>query len=274
MRRTLKLTIAYDGTNYAGWQRQINGLAIQQVIEEEIAAIVGAHNPLNAAGRTDAGVHAAAQVASITIDHPIACDVLLRALNARLKGGDIRIRAIDEMPDRWDARIFAKSKTYRYAIWNGAIASPFLRHVVWHVPQPLDLARMQRATTALIGEHDFVVFQGRKSDVITTTRRILSAGMTQMHVNTDQPIALSPLGDPSTSLRAGAPDDGGRLFRFEIHGTGFLRHMVRTIAGTLVDIGRGQIEVEAMAAIIESRDRRRAGQTAPPHGLMLWKVDY
>jgi tRNA pseudouridine38-40 synthase len=266
MPRTLKLTIAYDGTNYAGWQRQINGLAIQQVIEEEIAAIVGTHNPLNAAGRTDAGVHAAAQVASITIEHPIACDELLRALNARLKAGDIRIRAIDEMPDRWDARIFATGKTYRYAIWNGAIPSPFLRHVVWHVPQPLDLDRMQRATRALIGEHDFVAFQGRKSDVITTTRRILSAEMTEMNVHTDQPIALSPMGD--------APSDGGRLFRFEIHGTGFLRHMVRTIAGTLVDIGRGQLEVEEMAAIIASRDRRRAGQTAPPHGLMLWKVDY
>src|SRR5688572_30072995 len=103
--RTLKLTIAYDGTNYAGWQRQINGLAIQQVLEEEIAILVGAHHPLNAAGRTDSGVHAAAQVASITIDHPISCDELQRALNARLKAGDIRIRAIDEMPDRWDARI-------------------------------------------------------------------------------------------------------------------------------------------------------------------------
>ena len=266
MARTLKLTIAYDGTNYAGWQRQINGLAIQQVIEEEIAAIVGVHNPLNAAGRTDAGVHAAAQVASVTIDHPIPCDELLRALNARLKGGDIRIRAIDEMPDRWDARIFAKSKSYRYAIWNGAIPSPFLRHVVWHVPQPLDLDRMQRATRALIGEHDFVVFQGRKSDVITTIRRILSAEMTEMQRHTDQPAALSPI--------AAAADDGARLFRFEIHGTGFLRHMVRTIAGTLVDIGRGQLEVEEMAAIIASRDRRRAGQTAPPHGLMLWTVDY
>ena len=107
--RTLKLTIAYDGTNFAGWQRQANAISIQAVIEDEIAAIVGAHNPLNAAGRTDAGVHAAAQVASITIDHPIPCDELLRALNARLKGGEIRIRAIEEMTDRWDARIFAKS---------------------------------------------------------------------------------------------------------------------------------------------------------------------
>lgn len=266
MRRTLKLTIAYDGTNYAGWQRQTNGLAIQQVLEEEIAEIVGARCPLNAAGRTDSGVHAAAQVASITINHPIPCGELQRALNARLKAGDIRIRAIEEMPDRWDARIFAKSKTYRYALWNGAIPSPFFRHVVWHVAQPLDLDRMVRAAAALIGEHDFVAFQGRGSDVKTTVRRILAAEMTEMNIHADQPIAWSPL--------EGAPDGGGRLFRFEISGTGFLRYMVRTIVGTLADIGRGQLEVEDMAAIIASRDRQQAGHTAPPHGLMLWKVSY
>jgi tRNA pseudouridine38-40 synthase len=270
MPRTLKLTIAYDGTNYAGWQRQINGLAIQQVLEEEIAIIVGAHNPLNAAGRTDSGVHAAGQVASITIDHPIPCDELQRALNARLKEGDIRIRAIDEMPDRWDARIYAKSKTYRYAIWNGAIPSPFLRHMVWHVAQPLDADRMSRATAALIGEHDFAAFKGRGSDVKTTVRRMLAAEMTEMNNHTDQPLALSPL--PSTG--AGDRVADGVLFRFEITGTGFLRHMVRTIVGTLADIGRGQLEVEDMAAIIASRDRQRAGHTAPPHGLMLWKVSY
>ena len=265
MPRTLKLTIAYDGSNYAGWQRQTNAVAIQQVLEEEIAAIVGVHNPLNAASRTDSGVHAAAQVASITIDHPISCDELMRALNARNKAGDIRIRAIEEMPDRWDARIFAKAKTYRYAIWNGPAPSPFFRHVVWHVPQDLDLDRMQRAIPALLGEHDFAAFQGRSHDVKTTVRCVLSADITEMNIHTDQPIALSPLD--------GTPDLG-RLFRFEISGTGFLRHMVRNITGTLVDIGRGQTAVEEMAAIIESRDRTKAGRTAPSQGLMLWKVQY
>ena len=274
MPRTLKLTIAYDGSNYAGWQRQINAVAIQQVLEEEIAAIVGVHNPLNAASRTDSGVHAAAQVASITIDHPISCDELMRALNARNKAGDIRIRSIEEMPDRWDARIFAKAKTYRYAIWNGPAPSPFFRHVVWHVPYALDLDRMQRATEALIGEHDFIAFKGRGTDVVTTVRRVTSAAMIEMNIHTDQPLALSPL-DPSTSLGASAtPANDGRLIRFEISGTGFLRHMVRNITGTLVDIGRGQTAVEEMAAIVESRDRTKAGRTAPPHGLMLWQVQY
>ena len=264
MPRTLKLTIAYDGTKYAGWQRQANGVSIQQIIEDEIAAIVGAPNPLMAAGRTDAGVHAAAQVASITIDHPMPCDDLLRALNARIKGGDIRIRSIEEMPPGWSARAAAKSKTYRYAIWNGAHPSPFFRHVVWHVPQPLDIDRMNRAAQFLIGEHDFIAFQGRGTDVLTTTRTMLEAEVVEMNIDTDQPVALSPI----------EFDRGGRLVRFQVTGTGFLRHMVRTIVGTLVDIGRGNMEVDDMRAIIESKDRQRTGQTAPPHGLMLWQVMY
>ena len=266
MPRTLKLTIAYDGTDYAGWQRQANAVTIQQVLEDEIDAIVGAHNPLNAAGRTDAGVHAAAQVASITIDHDISCDDLLRALNARLKTGAIRIRSIEEMPPRWDARIFAKGKTYRYAIWNGPPPNPFIRHVVWHVPYTLDLDRMQRAAAILIGEHDFAAFKGRGTDVLTTRRRVLSAEIVEMNIHTDQPVAVSPLDS--------ATEADGRLLRFEISGTGFLRHMVRTIVGTLVDIGRGNMTVEDMRAILESKERADTGQTAPAQGLMLWKVDY
>jgi len=267
MSRTLKLTIAYDGSAYSGWQRQANAHSIQAVLEDQIATIVGAHNPLVAAGRTDAGVHAAAQIASITIDHPITCDDLLKALNAWLKAGDIRIRAIEDTFDRFDARIFAKTKTYRYAIWNGGAPSPFIRHVVWHVPARLDLQRMVDATTALVGEQDFAAFKGRGTDVKTSVRRVLSAELRDINIDTEQPVAVSPL-DPNSLHRE------GRLLRFEIVGTGFLRHMVRTIAGTLVDIGRGHMEPGDMRRIIDSRDRARAGQTAPPQGLMLWKVDY
>jgi tRNA pseudouridine38-40 synthase len=264
--RTLKLTIAYDGTNYAGWQRQANAISIQQIIEDEITAIVGAgaHNAVMAAGRTDSGVHAAAQVASVTIDHPMACDDLLRALNARIKGGDIRIRSIEEMPPGWSARANAKSKTYRYAIWNGSHPSPFFRHVVWHVPQSLDINRMASAVAPLIGEHDFAAFQGRGADVMTTVRTVLAAEVVEMNIDADQPVALSPI----------EFDRDGRLIRFEITGTGFLRHMVRTIVGTLVDIGRGNMEVEEMRAILESKDRARTGRTAPAQGLMLWSVQY
>jgi tRNA pseudouridine38-40 synthase len=125
---------------------------------------------------------------------------------------------------------------------------------------------MQRATAALIGEHDFAAFKGRGTDVMTTIRRVVAAEIVAINIDADQPIALSPLEDGT------AP--GGRLLRFEISGTGFLRHMVRTIVGTLVDIGRGNMAVDAMRAIIESKDRARTGQTAPAQGLMLWKVSY
>ena len=267
MPRTLKFTIAYDGTEYAGWQRQINAHSIQAAIEDELAVILGAHHPIVAAGRTDSGVHAAAQVASVTIDHPIPLDELWRALNARLKAGDIRIRAIDETLDGFDARAHAKCKTYRYAIWNGPAPNPFIRHVVWHVPYVLDFDGMVAASAALLGEHDFAAFQGRGSDVKTTVRRMLAAQLAEFDITTDQLVALPP-------LDSRADQSHGRLLRFEITGTGFLRHMVRTIVGTLVDIGRGNIAPEEMAAIIESRDRSRTGQTAPAQGLMLWRVTY
>ena len=267
MPRTLRITIAYDGTEYAGWQRQANAHSIQAAIEDELAVILGEHHAIVAAGRTDSGVHAAAQVASVTIDHPIPCDELLRALNGRLKAGDIRIRAIDETFDGFDARVYAKTKTYRYGIWNGPAPNPFIRHVVWHVPHALDLDRMAGATKAIVGEHDFAAFQGSGSDVRTTVRRMLAAELVEVDINTDQPIALP-------ALDSAADRSGGRLLRFEITGNGFLRHMVRTLVGTLVDIGRGNMQVEDMAAAIASRDRPRTGQTAPAQGLMLWKVTY
>ena len=193
-------------------------------------------------------------------------DELLRALNGRLKTGDIRIRAIDETFAGFDARSHARSKTYRYAIWNGPAPNPFIRHVVWHVPQPLDLDRMVAATTAVLGEHDFAAFQGSGSDVKTTVRRMLAAELAEVDINTDQPVALPAL-DQSSADRS-----NGRLLRFEITGTGFLRHMVRTIAGTLVDIGRGNIAPEQMAAIIASRDRPAPDRPHHAHGLMLWQV--
>jgi tRNA pseudouridine38-40 synthase len=134
------------------------------------------------------------------------------------------------------------------------------------VPYELDLERMTSATTALLGEHDFVAFQGSGSEVKTTIRTILDAGITEMNIHDDQPLALAPID--------GRPDRDGRLIRFEITGTGFLRYMVRTIVGTLVDIGRGNMEVEDLALAIASRERNGTGQTAPAQGLMLWSVSY
>ncbi len=259
MPRTLKITIAYDGSEYAGWQRQANAHTIQAAIEDELAVILGEHHAIVAAGRTDSGVHAAAQVASVTIDHPIPLDELLRALNGRLKAGDIRIRAIDETFAGFDARSHAKSKTYRYAIWNGPAPNPFIRHVVWHVPQALDLDRMIAATAAAGRRARFLRVPGqrqrREDHGEADARRGAGRSRHQYRSTGRAPRA-----------RTSARRADGRLLRFEITGTGFLRHMVRTIVGTLVDIGRGNIAPEQMAAIIASRDRSRTGQTAPAQG--------
>ena len=173
MPRSLKLTLSYDGSNYSGWQRQINGPSVQAALEDELSAIVGTTVTIMAAGRTDAGVHAAGQVASVTLDHAIACDDLVRALNARLPE-DVRVRHAEEMFARFDARIYAKSKTYRYAIWNGGAPNPFFRHVVWHVSPRLEVDLMSRAAARLVGEHDFVAFQAAGSDVKTTVRTLLA----------------------------------------------------------------------------------------------------
>jgi tRNA pseudouridine38-40 synthase len=264
--RTLKLLIAYDGTGYSGWQRQENGIGVQAVIEDEIAVIVGRHTPIVGASRTDAGVHAAGQVASFTTDHPIGCEELQRALNARLTD-DIRIRAIEDTFAGFDARHHAKTKTYRYAIWNGAVPSPFFRHVVWHVPQALDLDRMQAAAQFVVGEHDFSSFQASGGDVKTTTRHILTSDVRAINIDDDE---HSPLPNIDTWSTRG---DSG-LIRYEVTGKGFLRHMVRNIIGTIVDIGRDRLPPETMKEILEARSRARAGRNAPPQGLMLWEVTY
>jgi tRNA pseudouridine38-40 synthase len=265
MARTLKLTVAYDGTAYAGWQRQARKATIQQVLEEALASIVHERVTITAAGRTDAGVHAAGQVASFTTARAIRPANLVRALNTRLPA-DIRVCTAEEMAAGFDARRQAVSKTYRYAIWNGGEPGPFFHHVVWHVPFALDAEKMQAAARLLEGEHDFAAFQGRRSRVKTTVRRILKSEIVEVDLDDGQPVPMVSAAPP--------PGCAGRLLRYEVTGTGFLRHMVRAIAGTLVEIGRGRRPVEAIKTTIASRDRRRAGMNAPPHGLMLWKVYY
>jgi tRNA pseudouridine38-40 synthase len=264
--RTLKLTLAYDGTAYAGWQRQANAVSVQEILEDELTAIVGARTQIVGASRTDAGVHAAGQIASVAIDHPIACDDLERALNARLPG-DIRVRHAEETFDGFDARHDAVSKTYRYAIWNGAAPSPFFRHVVWHVSQPLNVDAMMTAASGLLGAHDFSAFQGAGADTKTSNRRLLLSELREVALNDESTLGMPALATQPAGREA-------KLLRYEVKGTGFLRHMVRTIVGTLVDIGRGRTAADRMSAILASRDRSQAGMTAPAQGLMLWTVEY
>jgi tRNA pseudouridine38-40 synthase len=247
-RRTLSLTLAYEGTDFAGWQRQPGARTVQAVVEEALGAIEERPVTLVAAGRTDAGVHAQGQVASVDVENQLPPRVLIRALNVRLPE-DVRVTAVAEERPGFDARRDARAKVYQYTIALGADPGPFVRRLVWHVPQPLDVSAMRRAAEALAGEHDFAAFQASGGDVRTSVRRLLTSRLVD---------------------EGGAP----RYLRYHVAGTGFLRHMVRNIVGTLVDIGKGRWPPEEMAAILASRARHRAGATAPAHGLVLVRVIY
>ena len=243
--RTLKLTIAYDGTAFAGWQMQANQRTVQGALEEALLPIEGTRVVVHAAGRTDAGVHAAGQVISFSLASQIPCDALARALNVRLDQ-DVRVMHAEDAPETFNARFDARTKTYHYAIYQASVVPPPLRHFVWHIPRALDVAAMNEAAAALVGEHDFAAFRAAGGDVVTTRREILASHM----VSRDGQVV------------------------YEVTGTGFLRHMVRNIVGTLVDIGRERRPVEDMIHVLLSGDRAHASATAPPQGLTLVRVDY
>lgn len=248
MLRTLKLTLAYDGTDYVGWQRQANGTSVQQLVEEAFAALgpAGRAAPtVVGASRTDAGVHALGQVASVVIDLEYAPSAVQRALNARLPR-DIRVLGVVEAKPGFHARSHAAGKCYRYRIATTAVVSPFHRWFVWHAPEARDVDAMQRAATHFVGRHDFASFQARGSSVIATTRTI---------------------------HRLEVRDAGGELV-IEVDGDGFLRHMVRAIVGTLAEVGSGARSPEAMVGILAAADRQAAGSTAPACGLTLVSVAY
>lgn len=246
--RTLKLTLAYEGTAFAGWQRQPEARTVQAVLEDSLAAIEKRSVAVVAAGRTDAGVHALGQVVSVAVANRLPAEVLVRALNARLPD-DVRVVAVDEAVPGFNARHHARTKHYRYTMAVGPDPGPFVRRVVWHLPGRLDAAAMTRAAEILVGQHDFAAFQAAGGDALTSERRLLASRLVE---------------------EPGRP----HYLRYEVIGTGFLRHMVRNIVGTLVDIGRRRWPAEAMADILASRSRQRAGQTAPPQGLVLVRVQY
>ena len=257
--RTLTLTIAYDGTAFKGWQRQARDRTVQATIEDALVPIEGSRAVVIGAGRTDAGVHAAGQVASVTLQATIATADLQRALNATLPD-DVRILAVDEAADGFNAQFAARQKTYRYSVWSTGVVPPPLRRFVWHVAQPLDLVAMNEAAEVLRGTHDFSAFQAAGSDVVTTLRTLVASK-----------VGVVPHAAAGTLA---GPTPLGTWIAYDVTGTGFLRHMVRNIMGTLVDVGRGRRTADDVRRILASRDRARAPATAPPHGLVLWSVDY
>lgn len=264
--RTIKLTITYDGTRLVGWQRQAEGASAQGLIEEALARLNGGPVTVHGAGRTDAGVHALGQVASVQLTCAHPPEVLVRALNGVLPR-DIRVIDACEVAPAFHARFSATSKTYRYLLRNGATVSPFERHYVWHVVEPLEIDAMQQAAAAVLGTHDFSAFQSSGATATTTVRTITRSEMTL-----GSPV---PLVCPVEAVACGTgPVANSRLLVYEVSGTGFLRHMVRAIVGTLVEVGRGRRPSASMTRLLGGGDRSEAGATAPPHGLFLVRVDY
>ena len=255
---TFKITLAYDGTGFVGWQRQTNGISIQALIEDALRELDGRDVTVTGAGRTDAGVHACGQVAAFTIARELGPDAVVRALNAHLPHA-IRVITAEAAPAGFHPRFGARAKTYRYRMWNHEVMSPFDRAYAWHVAGPLDVAAMAAAARLLEGRHDFAAFQAAGSSVATTEREIFES------------LILRPC-DPSTPREPlGCPEP---VIVYEVTGSGFLRHMVRIIVGSLVEIGRGRRPIEWIGEAIAARDRAAAGPTAPPHGLFLVRVDY
>jgi len=253
---TFKVTLAYDGTGMVGWQRQAAGTSIQGLLEDALRELDGGAVTVIGAGRTDAGVHALGQVAGFSLERSILPEALLRAVNARLPPA-VRVVTAEEALPRFHARFDARAKTYRYRIWNGDVMSPFERHYAWHVGGPLDVDVMANAARLVQGRHDFAAFQAAGSETRTSEREVFSSRILKLSTAED---------------RQGT--DRGELIHYEISGDGFLRHMVRAIVGTLIEIGRGRRSAESIAGTIRSRDRGAAGPTAHAEGLFLLAVSY
>jgi tRNA pseudouridine38-40 synthase len=239
------MVLEYDGTDYCGWQLQPGLPTIQGALEQALSTILGEAVRIEAAGRTDAGVHARGQVAAFTPPRAMDLVSLHRGVNA-LAGPGIVVRRLAEVANDFDPRRDARSRTYEYRICNLPWPSPFTARYAWHVHRPLDVPALARAAEGLVGEHDFSCFQAADCDAENPVRRILESNVEAR--------------------------DGEIVYR--VTATAFLRHMVRTIVGTLAEVGRGERTIDDVAALVASRDRTRAGPTAPAHGLCLLRVDY
>ncbi|HEY2729659.1 MAG TPA: tRNA pseudouridine(38-40) synthase TruA [Polyangia bacterium] len=243
--RALRVVVAYDGTDFSGWQRQPGRRTVQGCLEDGIRELLGEEVFVRGAGRTDAGVHADGQVASLALASRIPPHGLLRGLNSILPG-DVALLDVAETDPAFDARFSARGKIYRYTVWNHMVRSPRHARTAWHVRRTLDMAAMRQAAAALVGEHDFRAFRASDCERRTTRRLVRRLDV----------------------------DRQGALLTFDVEATAFLKNMVRILVGTLVDIGRGQLGPETIARMFETGDRAAGGITAPPQGLTLLQVLY
>jgi tRNA pseudouridine38-40 synthase len=249
--RNLKLTLSYDGSDFAGWQVQPDAVTVQGTLASAIGRVTGEKVLPQGSGRTDAGVHALAQVVTFVTESPVPTANFVKAMNDVLPAS-VRVLEVEEAAEDFHARHSARAKTYRYRIYRGAICPPFLARYVWHYPFPLDEEAVTRAAGFVEGEHDFTSFaavdleRGRDGASVSNVRRIFSSAWERQ----------------------------GDEFVYTVKGSGFLHHMVRNLAGTYILVGKGTLQVEDVRRILEARDRSAAGATAPASGLYLVNVEY
>jgi tRNA pseudouridine38-40 synthase len=252
--RNIRLQIAFDGTAYCGWQRQKNVPTIQGTVEDALQVMTASRGTLHGAGRTDAGVHALAMTANFKTASQIPCQGLLKGLNSLLPA-DIRITGASDVPADFHSRYSAFAKVYLYTLFTGEVQLPTRRLFTAHLPGELDISSMQAVLAHVVGTHDFTSFEGSGSR---------------------DRCAVSGRGAVRTLYRAGVDvhRERSQTVVFHFCGNGFLRHMVRNIVGTVLDVGRGKNSEEGFLAIRDSRNRKQAGPTAPARGLLLREVLY
>jgi tRNA pseudouridine38-40 synthase len=261
--RWLKLTVAYDGGAYAGWQIQPDKPTVQGALQSAWREITQETVHISAAGRTDAGVHALGQVVGVATETRLSNDDLHRAVNAVLPD-DVAVTHIEKARDGFHATYDAVGKKYRYYIYNARSPSVFTRHYAWHFPQPLDVHAMHAAGQELIGRHDFSSFETAGSERPDSIRTIH-----ELTVARGIHVAACAAADADLPVSEKLP-----YIAIDVHGDGFLYNMVRTIVGSLIEVGTGKRDATWLAEVLAACDRRKAGQTAPPHGLFLMSVDY
>ncbi len=245
--RNIKMVIEYDGSAYYGWQRQKEHfLTVQQVLEERVEAMTGERVVVISSGRTDAGVHALNQVVNFRTETKIPSGKFLLGMNSLLPS-DIVVKSVEDVDEAFHARYSARSKKYLYLIFNSSIRSALYRNHAWFIHDDLDLDAMAEAASMLKGRHDFSSFCAADNTCRTYEREIFEAGLNR---------------------------DGKDMIHFSIEASGFLKYMVRNIVGTLVYVGKGKLAPSSFGSILDSRDRRLAGPTAPPQGLYLKEVRY